>query len=412
MNASLDNTQRKRPPQSFIAVLLQPDMIKLFVASLFVLGQVLVSFSLIPLYIDARGGSSFTIGLHTTVFAIASVALRFVFGPLADIRGRRVALALGAFVFSTANLLIFYAPTLGWMLAVRVYQAIGMASYLASASSLVADLAPVAYRGSAIGAYRMIMPFASLIGPFLGNEVILRHGFGAFFYIAAGAAFVSFILILTVQSGGKPARGQNERITIRDIASIFATPDLRRAYTGILLVSLGGGIVNTYITTYGDAYFSNAAMYFVVYAFIGAIAAFFLGSLSDRIGRELVALPTIAAMAIGLIVLAWIDRFPLGVFVFSAIGTGLGFNAGLSVLISWIVDASPQNLRATALSLQESWIDGAFAVGIFGFGSLSINMTYGTLFALTGCIVAVGAIGLACTRTTAGESKPASRGDN
>lgn len=387
----------------FIDILFQPDMIKIFVASLFILGQVLVSFSLIPLFIAARGGSSFTIGLHTTVFAVASVLLRFVFGPLADVRGRKLALAIGSFVFATAHLLIYFAPTLEWMLVARVYQAVGMASYLSSASSLVADLAPTKLRGSAIGAYRMIMPFASLIGPFLGNEVIIRYGFQTFFLIAAAAAFFSFLVVCTLQHGKAPIAGTVAAITPRDIASIFTIADLRLAYLGILLVSIGGGIVNTYITAYGAPYFSNAAIYFLVYAGFGATAAFSLGRLSDRVGRFPVVVPVLLAMVIGLFILNWIDPAPNVVFILSAIGTGIGFNAGLSVLISWIVDASPLHLRGTALSLQESWIDTGFAIGIFAFGSLSIVLSHGTLFAITGAVVGVGTLTLALIRGTSQE---------
>ena len=382
---------RNQESVSFRSVLLQPDMIRVFVASLFVLGQVLVSFSLVPLYIAERGGDTFAIGLQTTVFAVASVVLRFIFGPMADTRGRRLVLAVGAFVFATANLAIYYSPSLAWMIAARVYQAVGMASYLSSASSLVADLAPDEHRGSAIGAYRMILPFASLVGPFLGNGVINRWGFETFFFAMAASAFFSFFVVLTLRAGRRPLRGTVEPITMRDFVSIFRNGEVRSAYLAVLALSVGGGIINTYIATYGNPYFTNPATYFVVYAFFGASAALGVGRLSDRIGRRRLVWPVLAAMGLGHLVLRGIDYAPAVVFYTSAVLTGIGFNAGLSVLISWIVDGITPSLRATALSLQESWIDGGFALGIFAFGTLSASYGEATVFVWTGIAVAASA---------------------
>jgi len=369
-------------------------MIKLFLASLFILSQVLISFSLIPLYIAHRGGTTFTIGMQTTVFAVASVVLRFIFGPMADTHGRKFVLALGAFVFSSAQVFIYLSPNFTWMLLARVYQAIGMASYLATASSLVVDLSPVAMRGSAIGAYRMITPFASLIGPYLGNVVINRYGFAAFFAATAGTAFVAFLLVLSLRSGKRIVDGSTTRIRVGDVLGLFRIPDLQAAYLGILLVAVGGGIVNTFVTSYGNPYFRNPGSYFTVYAAAGAAAAFLLGRLSDRVGRRGVAIPVVLAMAAGTMILPAIERAPAMVFFLSALGTGIGFNAGLSVLISWIVDVIPDTLRATALSIQESWIDGGFAIGIFLFGTFSVIYGQGRLFLYTGIFVSVGALGI------------------
>lgn len=365
-------------------------MVRIFIASLFILGQVLVSFSLVPLYITARGGTTFDVGVQTTVFAVASVVLRFIFGPMADTRGRRFVLAVGAFVFASSNLLILYAPSLSWMIVIRVYQAIGMASYLSSASSFVADLSPPEHRGSAIGAYRMILPFASLVGPFLGNDIINRFGFHVFFVAMAGASFVSFFVILSLRGGRRPPVGGVSRVRLRDFVAIVQIPEVRAAYLAILLISIGGGIINTFITGYGAPHFRNPASYFIVYAAVGALGAFFLGRISDAVGRPRLVPVVLISMGIGMIVLPVIPRAPIVVYTMSAIGTGLGFNAGLSILISWIVDNIPDYRRATALSLQESWIDGGFAVGIFLFGSLSIAAGQGTLFLVVGAAIAAG----------------------
>lgn len=375
---------------SLRAVLLQADMLRLFLASLFILSQVLVSFSLVPLYILERGGDMATVGLHTTIFAVASVVLRFFLGPLADTRGRRFALALGAFAFSTANVFILLSPNLFVMALVRVYQAVGMAAYLSSASSLVADLAPREQRGSAIGAYRVIMPAASLFGPFLGNELINRYGYPVFFLVMAAAAALSFLLVLSLKSGRRDPGAVPLRITPVDVLRLFGNPRLRAAYAAILGISIGGGIVTTFAAAYGAPWFTNSAVYFLAYAVAGAVSALVLGRLSDTLGRSRMIMPIFFSMALGLALLQGIPVAPWFVFLTSAVLTGIGFNAGLSVCIAWIVDSVHQDLRATALSLQESWIDGGFAVGIFFFGLFSARYGMAPSFLGTGAFLLAG----------------------
>jgi MFS family permease len=204
----------------------------------------------------------------------------------------------------------------------------------------------------------------------------------------------SFFVILSLNSGRRPIAGSTVRISRRDIFSMFRIPDLRAAYFGILLIAIGGGIVNTFITAYGAPYFPNPAVYFIVYAFVGAGGALILGRISDRTGRLALVVPVIGAMAVGLVTLRFIANAPQIVYLLSAAGTGLGFNSGLSVLISWVVDSIPLHLRATALSLQESWIDGGFAVGIFLFGTLSVTFGEPRLFLWTGIFVAAGIFGV------------------
>jgi len=368
---------------------LHRDVPRIFLASLFILVQVLVSFSLIPLYILHRGGTTTTVAAQTTLFAVASILLRFFFGPMADTRGRKPVLAIGTAAFALGNISILYAPSLTVMAAARVVQAVGMASYLSAASSLVADRTPRDRRGRVIGAYRMMLPLAFLIGPFIGNEVINRFGFSAFFYTMAGMSTAAFLIVLTLSSD----RSETVRpgsMAIGRVFSLFASAPLRAAYIGILVISIGGGIIVTYAVTWGQPYFPNAAVYFPPYALAGAVASYGLGALSDRLGRRAMLVPPFVASAVGIALLTVIDRSPVAVFFISAALTGIGYNAGLSVLISAVVDAADDSLRATALSLQESWIDGGFAVGIFLFGTLSAHYGMAPVFLGTGLFVMMG----------------------
>lgn len=362
------------------------DIPRVFAASLCILVQVLVSFSLVPLYILDRGGSTRDVATQTTLFAVASIALRFIFGPMADTQGRKRVLAIGAGAFALGNLAILHAPTLLAMAGARIIQAVGMAAYLSTASSLVADRTPREHHGRIIGAYRMMLPLAFLIGPYIGYGLINRYGFSVFFLAMAGMSTLALLLVLTL-SGDPPGMEDRRKITVRDVLALFSSAPLRAAYAGILVTSIGGGIIVTYAVAFGRPYFRNAAIYFPVYALAGAAATLILGTLSDRFGRRAMTIPPFLATSLGIALLAIIDHAPVPVFLVSAGLTGIGYNAGLSILITSVIDAAEDSLRATALSLQESWIDGGFALGIFLFGTLSARYGMVPIFLWTGACV-------------------------
>ncbi|MFO8064079.1 MAG: MFS transporter [Spirochaetia bacterium] len=389
-------------------VILQRQMLTIFLASLFILVQVLVSFSLVPLYIVERGGGNFAVGLQTTLFTVSSVLLRFVFGPVADQRGRRFALALGAFVFATGHIAIWLSPNLWVMGLARIYQAIGMASYLSAASSFVADLAPQRHRGASIGVYRMVLTAAMMVGPLVGNELIRSYGFDAFFITMSTMSAAAFFLVLTLRnppvvdgeetgdttSGNSADRhstsASEERIRVKDAVRLLAEPSLRAPYLGILIISIAGGIILTYLTLYAEGFVARPALYFTVFALVGAVGALALGALSDRFGRKAVVFPATLILAAGTAVLFFLAEQPLLWLYLSAAMAGFGYNGGLSLFVSWVVDGAEARLRATALALQESGIDTGFGVGIFFFGLLSETWSYAALFLGLGVFVVLG----------------------
>jgi len=379
-----------RKPATLREVIAERQMLTIFLASLLVLVQVLVSFSLIPLYIADRGGSSAMIGFQTSLFAIASVMLRFIFGPVADLRGRRFALAVGTFAFATGHIAIWLSPNLWIMAAARVYQAIGMASYLSAASSFVADLAPAEFRGATIGIYRMVLTAAMMVGPLVGNELIRTYGFGAFFVSMAGMSFIAFVLVLTLRNPPVHHEAGEEPIRPRDVFTLLGNPALRAPYLGILIISIAGGIILTYLTLYAENVIARPALYFTLFAVAGGVGALALGWLSDRFGRRPVVVPAMLCLALGVAVLWKLAAFPLSVFYASAVLAGFAYNGGLSLFVSWVIDGATPRLRATALAMQESGIDAGFGVGIFIFGLLSEQIPYALLFLWLGLFVALG----------------------
>ncbi len=69
-----------------------------------------VVLTVLPLYVVELGGTAFHAGLLAGVGLWTAVALRLVFGPMTDERGRRLPLIIGTAAFALAPLGFWLAP--------------------------------------------------------------------------------------------------------------------------------------------------------------------------------------------------------------------------------------------------------------------------------------------------------------
>jgi MFS family permease len=366
------------------------ELITMYLAGFFQLSTVMISFTLVPLYVRQIGGGDFAVGVQTTLFALFSVLLRFILGPLADSRGRKLSLLIGSAVFATAPLGIWLSPNLALMALVRVYQAIGMATFLSAATSYVADHAPKAKRGKAIGLYRTAVAMSVMIAPAIGMAIINDFGYGPFFIYTAALGGSGTLLVITLPEKlgvryehGDTAYAAGEGVTAKELFDLFRIPDLRSVYAGIFALCMAGGVLLTYITSYAKNFevISNPAFYFTIRDGIGAVAAVSLGALSDKTGRDRLILPVLIFFSLGTVLLAFMGSFnPLLFYYLSAAFSGIGFAGALALMVAKVVDAVPSRLRASALAFQESAIDGGNSVGIFIFGAALTLFSYASLF--------------------------------
>jgi len=157
------------------------SLITFFVAAYIIFVIFFTSLTVLPIYVIELGGTEFDSGFQSTLFFVSAVILRLYFGPMADSKGRKIPLLIGAFVFAT-SVIFFMLSTEVWHLTLaRVYQALALATFLSSGSSLVADMAPIKSRGTYIGFYRLIITLGVLTGPAVAMEFINNFGYSNWF---------------------------------------------------------------------------------------------------------------------------------------------------------------------------------------------------------------------------------------
>ncbi len=139
----------------------------------------------LPALPDIR--SHFAVGqaaVQTTIsaYVIAFAAGILIVGPLSDRFGRRPVILAGLGVFSTGSLLAALAPSLPWLVAARVVQAIGASAGITVARASVGDVFEGAHVARGIALMTMAMVIGNAVSPYVGGVIAEALGWHADFW--------------------------------------------------------------------------------------------------------------------------------------------------------------------------------------------------------------------------------------
>jgi EmrB/QacA subfamily drug resistance transporter len=141
-------------------------------------------------------------------YLLTLAALVVPFGRLSDMVGRKLLYTVGFLVFIAGSALCGLAPTLGWLVAFRVVQAVGAALLQANSVAIIAAAAGPRALGRAVGVQGAAQAVGLAVGPSVGGLLIALAGWRWVFFVAVpfgllGAALGWLILPRTV----RPAAG-------------------------------------------------------------------------------------------------------------------------------------------------------------------------------------------------------------
>lgn len=105
-------------------------------------------------------------------YAIVFAALLVPLGRLADRYGRKPGLILGLIVFTVASQACAAAPSLWWLVAFRVVQAVGAAALIPTSLGLLLSAYPAAGRAGAVRIWSAAAALAAAAGPAIGGVLV------------------------------------------------------------------------------------------------------------------------------------------------------------------------------------------------------------------------------------------------
>lgn len=348
------------------------------------------------MYSLVLGGNQFQAGLQTTLFFLCAVVLRFYFGPLADSKGKKLVLLIGAASFAIAPVLFYLSKTFWMLTAARVFQAVGLAAFFASGGALVADMAPRGKIATYMGGYRLVNTMGMMIGPAIALWMVEVHTFQQWFLISGIIGIMAFLLMVLINVPKAIAVGVDNQQTsfMAKIKDVLSKKQLVPIYCGIALTAACYGSIFTFapILLSEMNIITNPGIYFTYFGLAGIVANVLVGYWGDKLGAASIAWPNVIAIGLGAVLLFWTQSNSYWVVVLSGVLAGFGFAGGLLAFISWLVEVTDQQVRASALAVQESTIDLSVALGSLFFGVVSGWITMGNSFLLLGIIVIMPAL--------------------
>lgn len=180
-------------------------------------------------YETDAAGVQLTYWLYLIGFGVGQV----LFGPLSDRFGRRRPLIVASSLCFVATILVAVAPTLAFMAAARVLQAIGAAGGVVIARAILADTASGAALARKINLMVGLSMFAPVISPLLGSVVVTFFPWHVTLWMIVPIALLVVVGVSTIIPETLPHERRGHRIEVADLGRVFRN----RRYTSFLVVS-------------------------------------------------------------------------------------------------------------------------------------------------------------------------------
>lgn len=130
------------------------------------------------------------------IYLIVIAATLLTVGRLADITGRKAIWATGLALFTLGSALSGAAPTLGFLIGARAFQAIGGSLLFAVSAAMLVAAFPVSERGRVLGMNALVVALGISIGPTIGGFITEYLNWRWIFYVNVPLGIIGFIATL------------------------------------------------------------------------------------------------------------------------------------------------------------------------------------------------------------------------
>ncbi|SET21810.1 MFS transporter [Paenibacillus sp. NFR01] len=135
-----------------------------------------------------------TVEWISLVYLLTLASLVIPFGRLADMLGRKWMYTGGFTVFLVSSLLCGLAPSFGFLLLARIFQAVGAAMLQANSVAIITAATPPQHRGKAIGIQASAQGIGLSLGPVIGGGLLAMGDWRWLFYINVPIGIIGTIL--------------------------------------------------------------------------------------------------------------------------------------------------------------------------------------------------------------------------
>jgi MFS family permease len=371
---------------------LAPGILKIQLLILISYSSVTV-LTLLSLFFEHLGGSPRQIGFLMGLFAFAAFLSRpFAGWLLSKFNPRGVMIAGLALMLAVTSLYPFIQELNWFVVFIRIFHGLGFSVFVLAALLMVINLVSEEERVYAIGIVSTGFMIPLLVFPFLGEEIIRRFGFFAFFLSAIFLSVIPFVYAFFIKldipgfsedseakSVGFLALLKKKKIDLILFLSIVFEIGLSSCLAFVPLLAIGNSPVR--------------AGYYYTFLALSAVFVRVIGGSQLRFwGSPKLLLPAFCLISGGGVLISLSSsNFLLGV---SGVIYGLGIGILYPHLSALIVKGVTSRERGKVLSLFASSVDLGFALGPLLFGWIYQSIGIRPTFALFSAFIFLSSIGI------------------
>lgn len=356
-----------RPPSLYTPRLL------LILSLQFIFGLGFSSFLLLPKYLtETHGADATSIGRIVAAGPLAAVCMVPLQAAWIDrFRRHRLMLACAVMLSSAAFGFTLLDDLGGVVYLLRLMQGAAFASFMATATTLVAEITPPERLGQAIGLSGAANLVTNAIGPGLAEPIAASWGWRVVFLLSA--------LVAALAGLGTFALG-DARVVVggaRRGAWVGEPRRLALLHAG-LVAGLGFGVVITFYQPFALSLgIGEVRALFIGYTVAALGVRVVCGAWLDRIERRLLALCAASVYPLVVFATAWLSPgwlFPLGAAL------GLAQGTLYPVVSALLFEQSEPDARGALMTYFSGCFNFGFVLATIGLGALASQIGYRALF--------------------------------
>jgi len=339
----------------------------------------------LPRYVEGPlGRGNIAVGIVIGAFSVSAFFLRPLAGVMADRRGRRLLMMVGATVFAISVAGYFFATSVEVLVAMRLLTGAGEAFFFVAALAANVDLAPPERRGEAFSFASLALYLGLGAGPFLSESLIDHLGYDAVWFGAIGLAAIAVGLAMVLPSMTPAASDRPEHHRLIHPAGLLP---------GLVLAATIWGMAGflTFVPLYAlDLGMGGASLVLGLFSGIVVVIRSAGARIPDRLGAGRSTRIALVLTTIGLAVIG-IWRTPSGLVLGAAI-LGVGIALFTPALFALAVEGIPANERGAVMGTTSAFLDVGLGLGPTTLGFVAAGFGRGGTFVAGSIVAAAGLV--------------------
>lgn len=342
------------------------------------------------------------VGIVIGSYAITGLLLRPVAGRLADHRGRKPTVLIGAALVAVGGFMYLLPLGVPGLIAARLVLGAGEGTVFTAGSAWIVDLAPPERRGRVIGLYGLAVWGALSVGPLVGELIQHSAGYTAVWVLAGTAPILGALIAIRTPDPFQPvAPAGDEHHSLIEREAI-------RPGVALALGSIGYATVAAFVVLHLDARgVGHGATVFGAFATMVVLTRLVGGDLPDRVGPARVAIAAATVEAVGLVTMGLAHSLPVALA--GALAMGAAFSLLYPSLSLIVVSRVSDTRRGAALGTFTAFFDLGVGIGAPLAGLMAALSSYEGAFLISAAIALVCATTIALTISTRGRALLATR---